>query len=148
MKYLKCQYCERKMTDSPQCRDCTRSHGYKWFSIKGEPEARQEAVWQLNLDNFKARLLGDPTDPETMLRYWKAQEAAGYPSASENVKYFTDIVERLKAVPPSGREARWRGARGWYYCSLCQGETQISTRYCPDCGARMTNYKETETDAT
>lgn len=52
----------------------------------------QESLWSFILDNFKAGLYGDPKEPETVLRYWKEQEAAGYPRASENVQYFTDLV--------------------------------------------------------
>ena len=50
-------------------------------------------VWNANLKNLSAGTFGDPTDPETLLRYWKRQEAAGYPGASENVKYFQNILD-------------------------------------------------------
>lgn len=53
-------------------------------------------VWNANLKNLSAGTFGDPTDPETLLRYWKRQEAAGYPGASENVKYFQDILDTKK----------------------------------------------------
>lgn len=50
--------------------------------------------WGLNLANLNAGAFGSPEDPETLLRYWKAQEAAGYPGASENVLYFKSIKEK------------------------------------------------------
>lgn len=56
--------------------------------------APQESLWQLNLDNLRAGLFGPEIEPETMFRYWKAQEAAGYPNASENVHYFTSLVKK------------------------------------------------------
>ncbi len=54
----------------------------------------QESLWRFILDNFKAGLYGVTNEAETVLRYWKAQEAAGYPNASENVQYFTDLVKK------------------------------------------------------
>lgn len=53
-------------------------------------------AWETNLDSLTAGAFGDPLDPETLLRYWKAQEAAGYPYASENVKYFKELVQKRK----------------------------------------------------
>lgn len=53
-------------------------------------------LWAVNLDGLTAGAFGDPLDPETLLRYWKAQEAAGYPYASENVRYFEEQVQKSK----------------------------------------------------
>ena len=41
-----------------------------------------------NLANLKAGTLGDPTDPDTLLRYWQQQERAHYPFARDQVEYF------------------------------------------------------------
>lgn len=69
----------------------------KMHLLEEELEALQkpskESRWGLNLENLKAGTFGDPEDYETLLRYWKAQEDAGYPYASENVQYFTDLVK-------------------------------------------------------
>lgn len=135
VKYNKCKTCENAGWSMPQCAECNRANGYRWYS-SGPPLAQngrdylnpedfeateerdahlteeprdirppncgtsvqkpliKENAWELNLENLKAGALGDPEDSETLLHYWKAQEAAGYPGASENVKYFTDIVEK------------------------------------------------------
>jgi hypothetical protein len=58
----------------------------------------QIAEWNKNLEKLQNGVFGDvDADNEiisyhTMLRYWKAQERAGYPYASENVKYFEEIA--------------------------------------------------------
>ena len=50
--------------------------------------------WEKNLEMLKSGALGDADSPETLLRYWQMQAEAGYPCASENVKYFEDMVRR------------------------------------------------------
>lgn len=50
--------------------------------------------WEKNLEMLKSCALGDVNTPETLLKYWKMQESAGYPNASENVKYFEDMVRK------------------------------------------------------
>lgn len=50
--------------------------------------------WEKNLQMLKSGALGDATLPETLLRYWKMQERAGYPCAEENVKYFEDMIRK------------------------------------------------------
>lgn len=48
--------------------------------------------WEKNLEMLKSGALGDKTSPKTLLKYWQMQERAGYPNASENVKYFENMV--------------------------------------------------------
>ena len=55
--------------------------------------SRQER-WKKNLEMLKSGAFGDDTSPKTLLRYWKMQERAGYPNASENVKYFEEIARK------------------------------------------------------
>lgn len=62
-------------------------------ALEAVQKPSKESLWGLNLENLKVGTFGDPEDYETMLRYWKAQEEAGYPYASENVQYFTDLVK-------------------------------------------------------
>lgn len=73
---------------------------YRGQVIEGKlGEQVQRAVsdaWETNLDSLTAGAFGDPQDPETLLRYWKAQEAVGYPYASENVRYFEEQVQQSK----------------------------------------------------
>ncbi len=96
-------------------------------------------IWSLNLEHLKAGGFGDPNDPATMLRYWKAQEGAGYPGASENVQFFTALVEKERPAPT----ARWKGAgMGDYYCSLCNYQMSGRTKFCPECGAKMDEWEE------
>ena len=49
--------------------------------------------WEKNLEMLKSGALGDDTSPQTLLRYWKMQESAEFPNASENVKYFEELVK-------------------------------------------------------
>lgn len=55
--------------------------------------SRQER-WEKNLEMLKSGALGDETSPNTLLIYWRMQESAGYPNASENVRYFEDLVRK------------------------------------------------------
>ena len=52
--------------------------------------------WEKNLEALKSGVLGDPNSPKTLLRYWKMQESAGYPNASQNVNYFEEMVRKEK----------------------------------------------------
>ncbi len=56
-------------------------------------EAARELLWEKNLQNLTAGTLGEPTAPETLLRYWRQQERAYYPNARENVEYFEELVK-------------------------------------------------------
>lgn len=63
---------------------------HKWrFEPRRLPK---EDVWQFILDNLKAGTYGDPKEPETLLRYWREMDAADYPNAGENVKYFKELI--------------------------------------------------------
>ena len=59
-------------------------------------EYSREALWEKNLKNLESGTLGDPTLPETLLRYWQSQEKAHYPYARENVEYFKTKVNKTK----------------------------------------------------
>ena len=92
--------------DGVYCEECATALGYtpgkrrrppNTGSNAQPPKPRPETVWAYNLEALKAFALGDPKDPETMLRYWKAQEAADYPGASENVKYFMELIGNKEA---------------------------------------------------
>lgn len=58
----------------------------------------QAAAWEKNLEGLQNGIFGEiatydeAITSQTMLRYWKAQASAGYPYASENVKYFEEAV--------------------------------------------------------
>lgn len=141
-------FADEGIYDGVYCANCASKLGYlpgrrrhpSTGSSVQPPKPRPEIVWAHNLEALKAFALGDPTDPETMLRYWKAQEAAGYPGASENVQYFTSLIENL--LHPAEREARWKGAGlGDYYCSLCQHTISGRTKFCPECGAKMDEWE-------
>lgn len=64
------------------------------FSVdrSGGMEQQREALWQTNLNNLQSGSLGDPSDPRTLLRYWKMQDRAHYPYASDNVAYFQQFL--------------------------------------------------------
>lgn len=90
-------------------------------------EQVQRAVsdaWETNLDSLTAGAFGDPLDPETLLRYWEAQEAAGYPYASENVKYFKELMcIKKEDTSPAERP-----------CFVCRHRAvPVNLRPCCDC---------------
>ena len=60
-----------------------------WSALKTD-------CWEKNLEALKSGALGDADSSETLLRYWKMQAEAGYPNASENVKYFEDMLLPLR----------------------------------------------------
>ena len=49
-----------------------------------------------NLKLLQSGALGDITSSKTLLKYWRMQESAGYPMASENIKYFEEMVRKEK----------------------------------------------------
>ena len=55
------------------------------------------------------------------------------------IKYFED--EHYKIDPESLRpKAKWEERQSWtsvLYCSNCEHEENWSTKYCPNCGAKM-----------
>ena len=76
------------------CEDYFSHRDYGKPHIMGEGE---EAVWNKNMEMLKSGGFGSMNGEEcykTLVRYWKAQEEAGYPMASENVKYFEDILRK------------------------------------------------------
>ena len=61
----------------------------------------QIAAWDKNLERLKNGELGAykisaEEWEKTLLRYWQEQAKAGYPSASDNVRYFEQLIERRK----------------------------------------------------
>ena len=52
--------------------------------------------WEKNMKHLQNGGFGTTDQPQTLLLYWQAQERAGYPYASENVKYFEEMVEKEK----------------------------------------------------
>lgn len=54
--------------------------------------------WEKNMEHLKSGGFGPVDEPQTLLQYWKAQERAGYPYASENVKYFEEMVKGRSAI--------------------------------------------------
>ena len=106
--------------------------------------------WEKNLEHLMSGGFGDTIHAETLLNYWYAQADAGYPGASENVKYFEEMcgIERKEYGEwiPSGdginpircsrcnSPALFAGGEGIF------GDFEITrypSRYCPECGAKM-----------
>lgn len=64
----------------------------------------QAAAWERNLEGLQNGMFGDiatydeTITNQTMLRYWQAQERAGYPYASENVKYFEEMIGKERCT--------------------------------------------------
>ena len=99
-------------TDIYEGKDCYNSVYFEFFSdfectkpydIYSDPvfnpylnlrKTKKDAaeVWNKNLEHLKSGGFGDETNPETLLNYWRAQYDAGYPYASENVKYFAGLL--------------------------------------------------------
>ncbi len=81
--------------------------------LDGGSEYQREALWQRNLENLRAGTLGEPTAPETLLRYWQCQERAHYPNARDNVEYFRDIVSQgTTEIPTRGAALQITDAGG------------------------------------
>lgn len=55
----------------------------------------QASIWNRNLQILGDGGYGPPEKPQTLLRYWKEQEKAGYPGASENVRYFAELLQEV-----------------------------------------------------
>ena len=72
------------------------------FSVdrSGSAEDDRSAMWQRNMENLKSGTLGDPNAPETLLRYWQAQERMHYPYARDQVEYFSGVVGSRQEVIP------------------------------------------------
>ena len=58
----------------------------------GGVEQQRETMWELNQQNYSNGLFGVVGLPETLLRFWLAQEKAHYPDAHDNVEYFRALV--------------------------------------------------------
>ena len=78
------------------------------FSVdrSGGMEQQREALWQTNLTNLQSGSLGDPADPRTLLRYWKMQDRAHYPYASDNVAYFQQLLRAQMQQAQQARQAQ------------------------------------------
>ncbi len=55
--------------------------------------ANREAMWEINLNNFRMGTYGNPEDPKVQLNYWLAQQRAHYPGAQENVERVRALIE-------------------------------------------------------
>lgn len=56
----------------------------------------KDEIYDRNFKRMTKGEFGNPEKFETMVAYWEAQAEAGYPYASENVKYFQEMVAREK----------------------------------------------------
>ena len=115
----------------------------------------KEEHWNKNLEHLMNGGFGDTTKPETLLNYWYAQKSAGYPYASENVKYFEEIcgIERKPLGMPNENTCVCCGTtipEGRQICPQCEnksaegGGDEMSDRYskiCPFCGMVCENHK-------
>lgn len=61
-----------------------------------DAEGDRATMWESNLQNLQAGTFGNPTDINTLLHYWLAQERAHYPHARENVEYFETMMTRMQ----------------------------------------------------
>ena len=52
--------------------------------------------------DFNMGAFGNPTDPETVLMYWKEKEVLGYPNAKRMVKHWQDRLDRQQTIQASG----------------------------------------------
>lgn len=94
MNDLKCINCRHRATKGISYY-CDISGNYMHYSVWCPHwSALKIERWEKNLEMLKSGALGDATSPETLLRYWQMQERAGYPNASENVKYLENMVRK------------------------------------------------------
>ena len=106
VEVVRCRECNHCFTDD-RTMYCERATGldeilpddFCSYGKRREPnqELEQEAIWKINAELLHSGGFGSMNGDkcfETLLRYWKAQEQAGYPHASESVKYFEDLVKK------------------------------------------------------
>lgn len=114
MKYLYCVECRcrtprnfaaERIFNGVYCETCAKIKGFTPEQLSKPPapptsgssvQPAKHRLWAINLDGLSAGAFGDPHDPETMARYWRAQAEAGYPYASENARYYE---EKMKEDP-------------------------------------------------
>lgn len=71
-----------------------RTHGTQ--RGQAQQTTDQASIWEKNMEFLRAGGFGSLCGEEsqaTLLRYWIAQEQAGYPGAGENVKYFAALTK-------------------------------------------------------
>lgn len=65
---------------------------------------------QLMLEDLRTDLsigaYGDPSDPETMLAYWKEKEIFGYPNAKRNVERWERKIEEMQLIAQQQAETQ------------------------------------------
>ncbi len=66
--------------------------GFLFSADRGGAGSERSLLWERNLENLRSGTLGDAKSPDTLLRYWRAQEKAHYPGARENVAYFEGLM--------------------------------------------------------
>lgn len=106
-------------------------------------------AWAKNLERLHARAFGEISDEattnQTMLNYWTAQARAGYPGASENVKYYESLISsKCKYCHEDGEGYSTQFGGFWVAYSprdgwqLHGGKLKPkSIKYCPICGRRL-----------
>ena len=77
-------------------------------------------------------------------RFTCADEANGFGSVkwSEDVIYANAAQKAIDTIPSADvqpvRKARWKcESIGCYYCSLCNEQSLVRTKFCGNCGADM-----------
>lgn len=61
-------------------------------------------------------------------------------------KLFDKVVTSIPACTNTNeKKGEWRNADGLFVCTNCKAECENTTRYCPNCGARMEEWDDTGT---
>lgn len=70
------------------------------FSVDptGDGKENRQYVLELMEKDFQNGLYGDPTDPESLLNFWKDREAQNYPGAKVQVSRWTKKVAERKEI--------------------------------------------------
>ena len=104
---------------------------------KGRKENMQYFVTYKNKDKEEKRLLVHAPNSTVAMRYiWKADPQ----SVGCHINIRNCLAEVKSANIPAIKveEARWKGKGfGEFYCSLCQGESETKSEFCPHCFAYM-----------
>lgn len=94
----------------------------------------QISAWDKNLERLKNGEFGDLKNPKehekALMRYWQAQDEAGYPSASDNVRYFASMLkcEETKTQKVRGMKNPFKRIAAWLHKKKGANEISLESR--------------------
>jgi uncharacterized lipoprotein NlpE involved in copper resistance len=99
-----------------------------------EQIAAWDKTWDKNLERLKNGEFGDLKNPKehekALMRYWQAQDEAGYPSASDNVRYFASQIKckETKMQKVRGMKNPFKRIAAWLHKKKGANEISLESR--------------------